>query len=101
MIREALKWARENPEEVRKMCGEGGGEWKGLVCVHAQEEAVRTWERNGFVIDKEMGEWVETEKRHFGLWQRVELGGVSGVEHVIESVLGGLGTLASLRKGAF
>jgi len=35
--------------------GEGGGEWNGLVCVHAQEKAVTTWGRNGFRVDRRGG----------------------------------------------
>lgn len=72
LIQGALDWARENWEEVRKMDENEGGEWKGLVCVHAQEGAVKTWARNGFVADERMGTWLEAQIRHVGMWRRVE-----------------------------
>jgi GNAT superfamily N-acetyltransferase len=80
LIQGALEWARENAGEVRRICGvgaegEGKWEWKGLICVHAQEGAVRAWERNGFVVDEGMGEWLEAEKKHVGMWRRVDVGG--------------------------
>jgi GNAT superfamily N-acetyltransferase len=45
LIQTALKWASENPHFSK----EGIPEWKGLVYVLAQENAVTTWQRNGFV----------------------------------------------------
>jgi predicted GNAT family N-acyltransferase len=67
LIQAALKWASENPHFSK----EGMPEWKGLVCVHAQERAVTTWQRNGFVIDEGMGTWVSTGMNHYGLFHRV------------------------------
>lgn len=31
--------------------------WKGLVCIHAQKTAVSLWEKWGFQVDENMGEW--------------------------------------------
>ncbi|TVY35395.1 hypothetical protein LSUB1_G008467, partial [Lachnellula subtilissima] len=67
LIQGSLEWARENPGAVARMCGDGGGEWRGLVCVHAQEGAVRMWERNGFVVDREMGGVGGGGKEAFGV----------------------------------
>lgn len=75
LIQGALEWAREHVEEVRYgMCG-AKGYWRGLVCLHAQEGAVRVWARNGFVVDGRMGKWSEAAKRHVEMWLRVDLGG--------------------------
>ena len=56
LIQEALRWARENPWFAQEALGveREVPEWKGLVCVHAQENAVGTWRRNGFVVDEGM-----------------------------------------------
>lgn len=73
LIQAALKWAGENPGLCK---GEGeGGEWKGLVCVHARREAKTTWERNGFVVDEEMGTWMEVGGNMVGMFCRVEIDG--------------------------
>ena len=69
LIRAALKWAGENPNfEI-----EGLPEWKGLVCAQAQERAVTTWQRNGFVIDKAMGSWKTVGIKHYGLFHRLDI----------------------------
>jgi len=70
MIQAALKWAAENAN-----LGESGGlEWKGLVGLHAQEKAVTTWQRNGFVVDEGMETWWEAGLRMYGMFCRVDLG---------------------------
>jgi predicted GNAT family N-acyltransferase len=48
-------------------------EWKGLVCIHAQEEAVGIWERHGFVVDSGTGNWAEGGIRHVGMFRRIDL----------------------------
>lgn len=70
LIQTALKWASENPQFGRK---EGVPEWKGLVCAQAQEKAVTTWQRNGFVIDEEMGSWNAVGVRHYCLFHRLNI----------------------------
>lgn len=69
LIQTALEWASENfPFGTTGM-----PEWKGLVCAQAQEKAVTTWERNGFVIDKEMGTWTTVNVKHYGMFHRINL----------------------------
>jgi predicted GNAT family N-acyltransferase len=68
LIQAALKWAGENPQFC---AGEQGGEWKGLVCVHAYEKATTTWGRNGFVEDEGLESWMEARLRHVGMFCRV------------------------------
>jgi predicted GNAT family N-acyltransferase len=70
LIQAALAWAREHPEGFEI---EGIPRWKGLVCVHAREEAVSTWTRNGFVLDNGMGTWFEAGIRHVGMFYRLDL----------------------------
>lgn len=48
-------------------------EWRGLVCVHAQEGAIKTRKRNGFVVDEEMGRWFEAGLPHVVMFCRLEL----------------------------
>lgn len=69
LIQTALKWASENAGVFKR----GNLEWKGLVCVHASERAVTTWQRNGFVIDQLMGSWKLTGAKHFGLFLRLKI----------------------------
>lgn len=47
--------------------------WKGLICVHAQEAVVKTWEKWGFKVDEEMGTWFEEGIPHVGMFQRLNL----------------------------
>ncbi|KAF7945889.1 uncharacterized protein EAE97_004927 [Botrytis byssoidea] len=58
LIQAALKWAGENPRFSEEALSEEEKgtvpEWKGLVCLYARDVAVRTWERNGFVVDEGM-----------------------------------------------
>ncbi|VBB78325.1 Putative protein of unknown function [Podospora comata] len=48
--------------------------WRGLFCIHAQEEAVKVWERYGFKVDEKMGKWWEEGIPHVGMWLRVPVG---------------------------
>ena len=76
LIQAALKCAAENPNFSKEQLGEQeleAPEWEGRVCVHAQEKAVITWTRNGFVVDKGMGNWFEAGMKHFGMFTRVGL----------------------------
>ncbi|KAH8678126.1 acyl-CoA N-acyltransferase [Xylariales sp. PMI_506] len=47
--------------------------WKGLVCAHAQKQAMRTWSRWGFTVDEGMGEWFEEGMLHVGMFIRLEV----------------------------
>jgi hypothetical protein len=47
--------------------------WNGLICCHAQEDAVKVWERCGFRVDEEMGTWMEEGIPHRGMFLRVEV----------------------------
>lgn len=74
MIQGAFEWVKR--KENRGIVGgesEGGQEWRGLVCVHALEEAVKTWKRNGFVVDEGMGGWSEAGLPHVGMFCRLQL----------------------------
>lgn len=46
--------------------------WNGLVCVHAQKQVVPFWEKFGFKVDDEMGEWWEEGIPHVGMFNRLE-----------------------------
>lgn len=70
LVQTTLNWAAENPTSFHK---EGMPEWKGLVCIHAQEKAVSMWQRNGFVIDEKLGTWFEAGIRHYGMFTRVKV----------------------------
>lgn len=73
LVESALEWVMGN-RNWAEGSGEGGyGKWRGLVCVHAQEMAVRAWVRNGFVVDEGMGVWWEAGIKHWGMWRRVDL----------------------------
>jgi len=76
LIKAALRWAGDSYKEIfekdRSMVEEERMvEWKGLVCAYARETAVKTWERNGFVVDEGMGSWFEVGIRHVGMLVRV------------------------------
>ncbi|SPQ27161.1 7b10040f-c1a9-4214-9a43-d6a4a791c977 [Thermothielavioides terrestris] len=47
--------------------------WRGLICCHAQVEAVRFWESCGFREDAGMGRWMEEGIPHVGMFLRVEV----------------------------
>jgi predicted GNAT family N-acyltransferase len=75
LINAALDWAKANASELGKGVGSGVPEWRGLVCVHAQENAVGVWDRHGFVTDQGMGCWFEGGIRHVGMFRRLVLEG--------------------------
>jgi predicted GNAT family N-acyltransferase len=75
LINAALDWAKANASELGKGVGSGVPEWRGLVCVHAQENAVGVWDRHGFVTDQGMGFWFEGGIRHVGMFRRLVLEG--------------------------
>jgi predicted GNAT family N-acyltransferase len=81
----ALTWAKHNPTffnpSVKEMGMENIGAlsiaeipiWKGLVCVHAQEQVQKQWAKWGFVLDEGMGTWVEEGINHIGMFQRLDI----------------------------
>ncbi|KAG6186117.1 hypothetical protein E4U36_000878 [Claviceps purpurea] len=91
LVQTALTWLQSNPAFFDPSSAEvaqtGGlakaklSKWDGLVCVHAQKEAIGLWEKWGFVIDEEMGSWREEGIYHVGMFKRIkhETDGASGV----------------------
>jgi len=91
LIKTAVAWARSHPEYFNPSATEqgfeqlgmeegsrmrGGGvvpRWQGLICVHAQVDAIKVWERCGFVLDEGMGKWMEEGIPHVGMFLRVSL----------------------------
>ncbi|KAK3370868.1 hypothetical protein B0T24DRAFT_650100 [Lasiosphaeria ovina] len=87
LVRAALGWAAQhgnyfNPSVAAlgldHLGGEMSGEvpmlrWRGLLCCHAQEDAVKFWEKAGFAADKKMGRWLEDGIPHVGMFQRLTL----------------------------
>ncbi|KAK0706038.1 hypothetical protein B0T26DRAFT_657056 [Lasiosphaeria miniovina] len=87
LVRAALGWAAQhgnyfNPSVAAlgldHLGGEMSGEvpmlkWRGLLCCHAQEDAVKFWEKAGFAVDKKMGRWLEDGIPHVGMFQRLTL----------------------------
>ncbi|OAA46359.1 Acyl-CoA N-acyltransferase [Metarhizium rileyi] len=85
LIQTALSWLRSNPSFFDPSITELGLEqmgasteteipkWGGLVCVHAQEQAVGTWTKFGFQVDKAMGRWWEEGIPHVGMFRRLEI----------------------------
>ncbi|MCJ1420850.1 hypothetical protein MMC32_007209 [Xylographa parallela] len=95
LVTTALEWAARNAEVLRPKVSEGEGVglegegvakeregvvreegWKGLVLVHAQKGVQGFWRGVGFERDEGLGEWVEEEIVHVGMWRRVRLEGV-------------------------
>lgn len=81
----ALTWAKENPTFFNPSIAETGMEqmgaktldevpvWKGLICVHAQEQVEGAWAKWGFKIDEGMGAWEEEGIKHVGMFQRLDI----------------------------
>ncbi|KAK4225801.1 acyl-CoA N-acyltransferase [Podospora fimiseda] len=99
LIRASINWMQENHTIFNPRPSALGFEalgmdhnqgilpkWRGLICVHAQETAVSTWEKFGFEVDKEMGTWFEEGIPHVGMWRRVKVGDGGGL---VESVVSG------------
>lgn len=59
---------------VKKALGAGDvPKWRGLFCVHAQEDAVPIWEKHGFKVDEAMGRWLEEGIPHVGMFYRAPM----------------------------
>ncbi|KAK4152597.1 acyl-CoA N-acyltransferase [Chaetomidium leptoderma] len=85
LVRTAVDWMRKHPSYFDPSPAERGFEhlgmeqggtlprWNGLFCCHAQVDAVRAWEKSGFQVDQEMGEWMEEGIPHVGMFLRVQV----------------------------
>ncbi|KAF9878914.1 acetyltransferase [Colletotrichum karsti] len=85
LVTTALAWLKSNPRRfdpsIKEMGIDGIGastldelpKWKGLVCVHAQAQVVRLWEKMGFKVDEAMGTWTEEGIEHKGMFKRLEV----------------------------
>jgi predicted GNAT family N-acyltransferase len=81
----AITWAQQNPTFFNPSVTELGLEklgatktnqipvWKGLVCVHAQKQVEKTWEKWGFKTDEGMGTWDEEGIMHVGMFRRLNI----------------------------
>ncbi|XMA10805.1 hypothetical protein WAI453_003596 [Rhynchosporium graminicola] len=54
LVQRMLQWAVASPGFA---CAGDGRQWKGLVGIHANVDAIRTWKKCGFEVDEAMGEW--------------------------------------------
>ncbi|KAJ8068585.1 hypothetical protein OCU04_002297 [Sclerotinia nivalis] len=80
----AMSWAQQNPSYFNPSIATVGMEnvgassteeipvWRGLMCVHAQEQVAPLWAKWGFKIDEGMGTWNEEGIKHVGMFQRVK-----------------------------
>ena len=66
LIREALGWLAEHPDEV-------GGGWDGLVLTHAQCVIEGFYGKMGFVTDDRLGRWDEEGIEHLGMWKTLDI----------------------------
>jgi len=85
LVSTAITWAQQNPTYFNPSVKSIGREqmgavstkeipvWKGLMCVHAQEQVARAWAKWGFKIDEGMGTWDEEGIKHVGMFQRLKL----------------------------
>ncbi|PTB75894.1 hypothetical protein M440DRAFT_1334193 [Trichoderma longibrachiatum ATCC 18648] len=85
LVRSALEWIKKNPSffdpSIRELGLEQLGspteaeapQWKGLVCVHAQEQVAKAWAKWGFEIDEGMGKWYEEGIPHVGMFLRLNI----------------------------
>ncbi|TVY37929.1 hypothetical protein LSUB1_G006096 [Lachnellula subtilissima] len=86
LVNAAMTWVQQNPTyfnpsvEIMGMNNLGTSStdeipvWQGLMCVHAQEQVAKAWERWGFHLDEGMGTWVEEGIDHVGMFQRLNIG---------------------------
>ncbi|AEO62046.1 hypothetical protein MYCTH_2312964 [Thermothelomyces thermophilus ATCC 42464] len=85
LVHTAIDWIRTHPSYFDPSPAEHGFEhlgmerggalprWNGLICCHAQEGAVKVWEKCGFRMDEGMGRWFEEGIPHVGMFLRVEV----------------------------
>ncbi|KAH8819200.1 acyl-CoA N-acyltransferase [Xylogone sp. PMI_703] len=85
LVSAAVTWAQQNPTYFNPSVEKMGMEnlnavntsqipvWKGLFCVHAQEQVVKVWEKWGFQLDEGMGTWIEEGIKHVGMFKRIQV----------------------------
>ncbi|PMD45968.1 hypothetical protein L207DRAFT_506959 [Hyaloscypha variabilis F] len=85
LVSASMTWAQQNPTyfnpSVKSMGMEKIGAllldeipvWKGLICVHAQEQVAKTWAKWGYKVDEGMGTWIEEGINHVGMFQRLNI----------------------------
>ncbi|RDA83792.1 hypothetical protein CP532_4600 [Ophiocordyceps camponoti-leonardi (nom. inval.)] len=80
LVQAALRWMEANPSYfdsiIPKPCPNlptlvEMPRWNGLVCAHAQQQAVGAWTKWGFHVDEAMGSWWEEGIAHLGMFQRL------------------------------
>lgn len=83
LVSAAITWAQQNPAYFNPSVEKMGMEnlnavsisqipvWRGLLCVHAQEQVIKVWEKYGFELDEKMGTWVEEGINHVGMFKRI------------------------------
>jgi predicted GNAT family N-acyltransferase len=85
LVKTAFEWAKKNPkffnipldvtaldQDDREIDGRIVA-WRGLVCIHAQEQVASAWAKLGFKLDEGMGKWTEAGIPHVGMFQQLEL----------------------------
>ncbi|CAG9979385.1 unnamed protein product [Clonostachys byssicola] len=85
LVQTVLAWVKANPtffnpsikelglESIGALSERDVPKWRGLVCVHAQEQVVDVWAKWGFQVDEEMGKWEEEGISHVGMFQRLSV----------------------------
>ncbi|RFU31909.1 hypothetical protein B7463_g4403, partial [Scytalidium lignicola] len=85
LVSTAITWAQQNPTFFNPSVGKWGMEnlnavstsqipvWRGLFCVHAQEQVTKVWEKWGFKLDEGMGTWIEEGIKHYGMFKRIQV----------------------------
>ncbi|KAH6680236.1 acyl-CoA N-acyltransferase [Halenospora varia] len=85
LLNAAMMWARDNPTYFNPSISAMGMDkmgtsniedlpvWRGLMCVHAQEQVAKAWAKWGFDLDEGMGTWVEEGIPHVGMFQRLDV----------------------------
>jgi predicted GNAT family N-acyltransferase len=63
---EAVEWAKNSKNEI-------GGDWDGLVLVHAQVGVEQVYEKLGFETDGRLGRWDEEGIEHLGMWRQFNM----------------------------
>lgn len=78
LVQTAVDWIQKNPtyfDKVDPMAAAATAETKfnGLVCLHAQVQALGFYEKLGFEVDEGMGTWWEEGIPHVGMFSRLDL----------------------------